>query len=204
MTPLRRWPAASPTLTDGVVLLRAPRPSDVDDITAGARDPDVQRFTKVPSPYEREHAQWFVDRFGVDGWGDANASGPDAEHSDLKQSAFAVTEVPLEQFVGAIGLHDVDLVRGEGEVGYWLSPAARGRGVMTRAVGLLLTWAFDTLELATVRWEAVMGNDSSRAIAEKHGFVLDGTGVCTNGAGLESPAWTATLTADQFRRCHAG
>ena len=198
------WPAQSPVLTDGVVLLRAPRADDIDDITRGAADPEVQRYTTVPSPYLREHAEWFVDHFGGASWGIAEPFGIDGGGPALLQAAFAITEVPDDQFLGAVGLHNVDLEAASGEVGYWMSPGSRGRGLMTRTLGLVLAWAFDEVGLSAVSWEAMVGNDSSRSVAEAHGFEIDGTGVCTNGAGLESPAWTATLTAQKFRDHRAG
>ena len=51
---------AVPDLTDGVVRLRAPERRDVDAIHAACQDPDIIRFTRVPYPYSRVHAQTFV------------------------------------------------------------------------------------------------------------------------------------------------
>ena len=45
-------PPWAPTLTDGVVTLRAHRPADVDDVLAQGRDPVMQRWTTVPVPYD--------------------------------------------------------------------------------------------------------------------------------------------------------
>src|SRR4051794_41886411 len=65
VTPLRapdeagpvKLPPWAPTLTDGVVTLRAHRPDDADRVVAQCRDPLMQRWTSVPVPYERRHAE---------------------------------------------------------------------------------------------------------------------------------------------------
>ena len=51
---------AVPDLTDGLVRLRIPERRDVDPIYAACQDPDIIRFTRVPYPYSRVHAQTFV------------------------------------------------------------------------------------------------------------------------------------------------
>ena len=49
-----------PTLTDGVVTLRAHDEQDVEAIVEQSRDPLSVRWTKVPQPYSREEARRFV------------------------------------------------------------------------------------------------------------------------------------------------
>jgi len=44
-------PLPVPDLHDDVVALRPPRTGDVPAITAAAQDPDIYRFTMVPTPY---------------------------------------------------------------------------------------------------------------------------------------------------------
>src|SRR5436190_22510813 len=58
------WPSVElPTLTDGIVTLRPKRPEDADAITAACQDPEIPRWTLVPSPYTREHAvEWIAQQ----------------------------------------------------------------------------------------------------------------------------------------------
>jgi len=49
-----------PDLSDGMVRLRVPDRKDVDAIHAACQDPFIVRFTRVPFPYSRLHAQAFV------------------------------------------------------------------------------------------------------------------------------------------------
>ena len=46
-----------PTLRDGDLTLRPPKPEDAEAVTAACQDPEIQRWTLVPSPYRREHAE---------------------------------------------------------------------------------------------------------------------------------------------------
>jgi hypothetical protein len=50
------WPAQQPVLTDGTVMLRPFRTSDADAVFRACQDPAIQRWTLVPIPYLREHA----------------------------------------------------------------------------------------------------------------------------------------------------
>lgn len=49
-------------LTDGTVVLSPPTDADVDAIFLACQDPEIQAWTTVPSPYEREHAEGFVQQ----------------------------------------------------------------------------------------------------------------------------------------------
>jgi RimJ/RimL family protein N-acetyltransferase len=65
--------------------------------------------------------------------------------------------------------------RADGEVGYWAHPAARGRGVMTRAVGLVVRHAFIDEEdggygLRRVFLKTAASNAASIEVARRNGF----------------------------------
>ena len=55
----------------------------------------------------------------------------------------AVTDDTKRPFLGHVMLHTVAWRHKRAEIGYWLVPAARGRGVGRTAVSLLVEWAFD-------------------------------------------------------------
>ena len=46
-----------PTLRDGDLVLRPKRPEDADALTAACQDPEIPRWTFVPSPYTRADAE---------------------------------------------------------------------------------------------------------------------------------------------------
>jgi RimJ/RimL family protein N-acetyltransferase len=58
----------------------------------------------------------------------------------------------------------VSLSQGRASIGYWLVPAARGRGIATRAVRLLASWAFD--ELSIERLTLTCGPDNHASLRE--------------------------------------
>jgi RimJ/RimL family protein N-acetyltransferase len=72
-----------------------------------------------------------------------------------------------------VGLHARDATMRE--IGFWTAPWARGRGVMTDAARLVIRFGFEVLRLERIEWCALVGNDASRRVAEKLGFVQEGT-----------------------------
>jgi ribosomal-protein-serine acetyltransferase len=75
--------------------------------------------------------------------------------------------------LGMIGLRFSPLHQ-SAEVGYWLSEAAVGRGVMTRAVAALVDVTFGVLQLHRFELLAATGNRRSRAVAERLGMTQEG------------------------------
>lgn len=68
----------------------------------------------------------------------------------------------------------VDHARLIGEVGYWVGPAGRGRGVAPRAVRLLANWAFAEGGLARLELLIEPANTASLAVAERAGCEREG------------------------------
>jgi RimJ/RimL family protein N-acetyltransferase len=64
---------------------------------------------------------------------------------------------------------------GVAELGYWVKAGARGRGVATRAVVLVARFAFDELGAARVQLVTEPDNVASQRVAEKAGFIREGT-----------------------------
>lgn len=150
-------PGWAPVLTDGVVTLRAHRPDDIDAVLDQCQDPQVQRWTTVPRPYRRQHAEEFI-----------------AERHErwVNRESLAFAIETLGSYAGTVDLHRI---AGDGaEVGYLLAAAARGRGLSQRALRLLLPWAFDEVGLRTVVWRAAVGNWASRRVAWSVGFQIAG------------------------------
>ncbi|KGM14830.1 hypothetical protein N867_15110, partial [Actinotalea fermentans ATCC 43279 = JCM 9966 = DSM 3133] len=169
-------------LTDGVVLLEPPTESDVDAITRACQDPEIARWVPVPQPYAEEHARGFLVNVVRPGW----ESGGEL--------TWGVRE-PDGTLLGMIGLHRIE--HRTAEIGFWLAPWARHRGVMSRAVALVLGEALDEggLDLARVTWRAVVGNWPSRRVAWRAGFRVEGTlrAELVLRDGVRRDAWVGTL-----------
>ncbi len=77
--------------------------------------------------------------------------------------------------VGVIGHNYIDWSNGKTELGYWLSAAYQGQGLMTRACRALTNYSFNELRLNRVEIHCAVGNVRSRAIPERLGFTQEGT-----------------------------
>lgn len=79
------------------------------------------------------------------------------------------------QIAGSIGLIIKNKTAGKAEIGYWLGEEFTGKGIITRAARALLDYAFGTLNLHKVIIRCEQSNNASCAIAERLGFVQEGT-----------------------------
>ena len=175
------------TLTDGRLLLRLPEPGDVPAITEACQDELTARFVPVPVPYTEEHARTFVEQ------------RPERWQAEDGEMTWAITDPAASpdgdldrRLLGMVGLHARDASMRE--IGFWTAPWARGRGVMTDAARLVLRFGFDVLHLERIEWQAVVGNDASRRVADKLGFRMEGTrraGLLHRGERVDG--WVAAL-----------
>jgi RimJ/RimL family protein N-acetyltransferase len=149
-----------PTLRDGDLTLRPPLPGDAEAVTAACQDPAIQRWTFVPSPYRREHAEEWL------------AGAPERARAGESVSLLAVGGDG--RLAGSFSVMELDLGRGYGEIGYWVAPWARRRGVATRAVGLLHGWAAAELGLRRIEILPHVDNAPSRRVAERCGYADTG------------------------------
>ncbi|MGD2051605.1 MAG: GNAT family protein [Acidimicrobiia bacterium] len=62
-----------------------------------------------------------------------------------------------------------------GEIGYWVRSDEAGRGICTEATAHVLAVAFEELRLHRVTMRIAVGNRASERVAEKLGFLLEGT-----------------------------
>ena len=76
------------------------------------------------------------------------------------------------ELLGSIGVRF--LGDGVAEVGYWIAKEARGRGVATRALVLIVRWVFENDDIARFQLRAEPENVASQRVAEKAGFVREG------------------------------
>src|SRR5689334_6360317 len=87
----------------------------------------------------------------------------------------AIVERATGQVVGGSGIHRPDWKYRLFEIGYWLREDAQGRGYASETVQLLARMAFDHLAANRVELRIDTTNVSSLRVAERLGFVLEGT-----------------------------
>jgi RimJ/RimL family protein N-acetyltransferase len=174
-------PLPDPPLADDEVVLRAPAAADVPAVLEACQDPDIQHFTFVPAPYEEEHARGWV----------ARSAAARADGSALALVVAAASEPA--RLLGTIGIVRPDWDHRVAELGYWVAPWARGRGVAARAVGLLAPWTIHELGFARVTLHIDADNTASRRVAERAGFTYEGT--LRSALAVKGRRWTLAVYA---------
>ncbi|GAC1409356.1 MAG: GNAT family N-acetyltransferase [Actinomycetota bacterium] len=107
-----------------------------------------------------------------------------AEWDAGRSYEFAVIE--NEAVIGGCGLHAVVPLAAKAEVGYWIRSDRCGEGIATEAASAVRDFAFDTLGLRRLELRAGTLNTGSRRVAEKSGFLLEGT-LREGGVGADGP-----------------
>ncbi|MFF9811829.1 GNAT family N-acetyltransferase [Streptomyces sp. NPDC014006] len=167
------------TLATDRLVLRTVGPQDTDAVYAAVQDPDIQRWTTIPSPYLPEHARAFTEQMVPEGWADASVC------------TFGVF-LPGGELAGMLALTMRSL--GTTEIGYWAAKEHRGHGYLTEATVAAGRWAFTHLSVDRVEWRAEVGNHASRAVAERAGFTIEGTlRSALNNKGVRRDCWVGSL-----------
>lgn len=180
---MERLSLATPNLE-----LVPPAPDDAEAVFAACQDPEIQNWVQIPVPYLREHALEYVTSHTETTWAEGT------EHTWTIRSAGTLA--------GVVGLYRV--ANGSADLGYWMAPDFRGRGLLTEACNAVLDFAFapapEGLGLARVGWNAYAGNLGSARVAQKLGFRFEGT--ARLGAALRGQLrddWAAGLLANDDR-----
>lgn len=88
---------------------------------------------------------------------------------------FSLVEKESGKFVGVIGLIIRDRNIPFFELGYWVRSSCVGLGYISEAVTALERYDFDELKAKRVEIKTAEGNLKSRAVAERCGYVCEGT-----------------------------
>ena len=152
----------APTLPTARLRLRPFADADADALFALHSNGDVLRYWDSPPWTEPARAEQFLAacrRLAEEGSG----------------TRLAIDRVSDGRFLGWCALVRWDPDHRSASLGYVLEEAAWGSGFATEAVGALLQWAFDTLDLNRVQAEADTRNAASARVLEKLGFLREGT-----------------------------
>lgn len=178
--PEQNRPMDPVTLTTDRLLLRTVGPQDTDAVYAAVQDPDIQRWTTIPSPYLPEHAQSFTEQLVPEGW--ANGS----------MFTWGIFLPEGEDLAGMLSITMRSL--GTAEIGFWSTKQHRGNGYVTEAARTTSHWAFTHISIDRMEWRAEVGNTASRAVAQRAGFTLEGTlRSAINNKGVRRDCWIASL-----------
>jgi RimJ/RimL family protein N-acetyltransferase len=171
-------------IEDGLVI-RAWRPQDAAAVERACQDPDIQRWTAVPVPYHRAHADFFVAQLSPAKWADETGA------------PLGVFDEATGELVGSSGLISLSADKAVGEIGYWIAPWARGRGAATASTRAVARWATEELGVRRLVWRAEVGNHASRLVALRSGFTMEGIARqdIVDRDGSRRDAWVGSLLA---------
>ncbi|MDP8922956.1 MAG: GNAT family N-acetyltransferase [Chloroflexota bacterium] len=122
---------------------------------------------------------------------------------DLREDlAVAIVERSSGRLLGGSGLHRMNWPLRTFEIGYWLRRGAEGHGFASEAVQLLTRLAFDTLGANRVEIRVDARNERSRGVAERLGFVLEGTlrRAAADVHGRPADVHILALLPEEYRR----
>jgi 8-oxo-dGTP diphosphatase len=169
------------TLETERLILRPPRPGDIQAMTVWLGDFDVARMTsRVPHPYSEGDAEAFI--------------------ADGAAHRFVIQRRKDGLFLGMIGLHADD----GHEFGYWLGKPFWGHGYATEAAHRLVTYAFEALGQETVHAGWFYDNPASGHVLAKLGARHNGSQMRRSAArGMDVLCHDMLLTRADFLRKQA-
>ncbi len=152
------FPLPDPPLGDGMLTLRSWRDADALRLAAAWADPEIARWTGVPSRRDVGAAAHWI-----------------AGDSDRRARGLALDLViDIGGVVsGEVGMAHIDLAARTAEIGWWVAPEHRGQGVAGKAVGVFSQWVLSELFLENLTAMCHPENPASAAVARRAGFVFD-------------------------------
>ena len=138
--------------------LRPWKKSDLDSLVKYANNKNIAKFltNKFPHPYTKKDGIAFIK--------------------------FASTTEPIHIFaidvdgeaVGGIGIHpQSDIHEKNAEIGYWIAEPFWGKGIASKAIKMMIDFAFITFEINRIYAMTFETNTVSQNVLIKNGFVLE-------------------------------
>lgn len=156
------WPPLRTALPSLVLRPWGAGDGDAAALAAAWHDPEVVRWTAVPDARdEADAARWIA------------GEGPRRD-AGLGIDLVIADPEDLDVVLGEVGLVVVDPERRWAEVGYWLTPAARGGGRAVAALRVFTHWVLHDLPIDRLLVRTDADNAAAGAVAHGAGFDLAG------------------------------
>ena len=146
-------------LRAGALVLRFPSLDDVDAILPAFTDAELREAANLPA-FDRDQLAASIDELPS-----LAAVG--------RLLALAAVDAETGEIVGGGTLHHLDTERRIVEIGYFVLPSARRRGVAATVARMLAEHAF-SLGVERVAAYVNVGNVASERVAERAGFTREG------------------------------
>ena len=154
-------PLPNPPLRADSFVLRPWRHTDTTALVEACQDPEISRWTAVPSPYGERDAFAYLAR-------------AEADRLAGRELGLAIADESGDELLGSCGLARFDWHDRKAEIGYWIAAGARRRSVGSGATRLLARWGLDHLALERVELLVNPANEASQRLAERAGFTREG------------------------------
>jgi ribosomal-protein-serine acetyltransferase len=89
--------------------------------------------------------------------------------------SFVVVDKTTGKPVASIQVKNVDWSVPKAELGYFIDKKYEGKGMITKALSKIISHCFEELKFIKLYIRTHAGNVPSRKVAEKNGFILEGT-----------------------------
>ena len=133
--------------------------SDAETLARHADNPRVACNLRdsFPHPYTLENAKWFIG-FCL----------------SADRTLYLAIDVDGEAAGGISLTFEQDVHRKNAELGYWIAEPYWGKGVTTKAVGMIVARGFGDFPIERIYAMPFANNTASRRVLEKNGFVMEG------------------------------
>ena len=148
------------------LLLRAWKESDAEALYKYAQNPNVGPIAGWPPHTSVENSREIIK---------AVLSAPETYAVVLKETGEAVGSVGI--MTARSEIKSAQMTDNECEIGYWIGEPYWGQGLIPEAVNELLRYAFEDLGKTTVWCGYYDGNEKTKRVQEKCGFVYSHTEV---------------------------
>ncbi|HEX6958012.1 MAG TPA: GNAT family protein [Ferrovibrio sp.] len=154
--------SAFPELRTARLLLRGFKAEDEAAFQGFATAEDFWRFLPGPALTPELVTRFIAARLA------------EAENPSGRDWVFAVEETSMRRAIGMVRLSIASPEHRQGNIGFSLDGAIRGRGYASEAMRALLDYGFQVLELHRITALADVENARSHAVLEKLGFRREG------------------------------
>ena len=150
-------------LTSGKVSLETPlKIHSADELSELANDESIGKTigSRVfPYPYAKEDAMFFIEK-----------------NREENGKPFIIDWfISFEgRKVGIIGLGEIDYENRNAHVGYWINSQFRNKGIATTALGLVVNYSMNAMNLHRLHTKVMHNNPSSMRVLLKCGFSIEG------------------------------
>jgi RimJ/RimL family protein N-acetyltransferase len=149
-------------LSDGVVALRPYAQRDIPEILIAYQDdPELH----VSLGYDRPPSGAELGRL---------SERADADRAAGIGISLTILQQGSDTCVGEVEIHKIDWMDGRAELGMWLAPQVRGRGLAARALRLLARWLFENCGIKRLEIITEPSNRAMIRAAQAAGFAHEG------------------------------